>query len=167
MGTEGHPPTKSNAPAAPAAALAASPPPPSSGDGRETTGTLSAALLVDCMGHWSPLVKAARASQEKPDAVCLVVGACVRLKEERKKGGHRDGDGGGSDDGNDDDERGGAASRFSLPRSGGEFLASRSHASPEGADRDVQWLWEQFPAAGGDARTLYLSLTHQPSLSHS
>ena len=155
MGTEGHPPTKSNAPAAPAAALAASPPPPSSGDGRETTGTLSAALLVDCMGHWSPLVKAARASQEKPDAVCLVVGACVRLKEERKKGGHRDGDGGGSDDGNDDDERGGAASRFSLPRSGGEFLASRSHASPEGADRDVQWLWEQFPAAGGDARTLY------------
>ena len=154
-------PTKSSAPPAPAAA---SPSPAGGGTRSETTATLSAALLIDCMGHWSPLVKAARASREKPDAVCLVVGACVRLL----RGGGGGGDGGDAGDagaaGGDDDEgrkktkteeRGGGGARFSLPRSGGEFLASRSHASATGADRDVQWLWEQFPAAGGRARTLY------------
>ena len=138
-----------------ASASPSSPPPPSSSSSfsssfvdnknESETKTLSASLLIDCMGHWSPRVKAAREGQEKPDAVCLVVGACVRLKDEdedqaeaKKKKKSKSN-----------------ARPLSLPRSGGEFLASRSHASCEGPDRDVQWLWEQFPAAGGEARTLY------------
>lgn len=38
--------------------------------------TLQARLLVDAMGHFSPLVQQARQGQA-PDAVCLVVGTCA------------------------------------------------------------------------------------------
>ncbi|MGB7084772.1 MAG: FAD-binding oxidoreductase, partial [Phormidesmis sp.] len=38
---------------------------------------LSARLLVDAMGHFSPLVQQARQGK-KPDAVCLVVGTCAK-----------------------------------------------------------------------------------------
>ncbi|MBU6228377.1 MAG: FAD-binding oxidoreductase [Cyanobacteria bacterium REEB459] len=37
---------------------------------------LSARLLVDAMGHTSPMVRQARAGQ-KPDGICLVVGTCA------------------------------------------------------------------------------------------
>jgi lycopene cyclase CruP len=37
---------------------------------------VTARLLVDCMGHWSPIVKAAR-PPSKPDGICLVVGTCA------------------------------------------------------------------------------------------
>lgn len=37
---------------------------------------IRARLVVDCMGHWSPIVKQMRGSR-KPDGVCLVVGGCA------------------------------------------------------------------------------------------
>ncbi len=39
-------------------------------------GTIRSRLLLDVMGHFSPIVKQARQGQ-KPDAVCLVVGTCA------------------------------------------------------------------------------------------
>lgn len=39
-------------------------------------GEITAKLLLDVMGHFSPIVKQARQGQ-KPDAVCLVVGTCA------------------------------------------------------------------------------------------
>jgi lycopene cyclase CruP len=39
--------------------------------------TLTAKLMVDAMGHFSPIVAQARAGQQ-PDAVCLVVGTCAK-----------------------------------------------------------------------------------------
>ena len=38
--------------------------------------TLKTRLLIDAMGHFSPIVRQARQGQ-KPDAVCLVVGTCA------------------------------------------------------------------------------------------
>ena len=37
---------------------------------------ITARLLIDAMGHFSPIVQQARGSQ-KPDAVCMVVGTCA------------------------------------------------------------------------------------------
>lgn len=37
---------------------------------------MRARLLVDCMGHWSPIVKQIRGTQ-RPDGMCLVVGGCA------------------------------------------------------------------------------------------
>jgi hypothetical protein len=42
-----------------------------------TAGQLSAQLLVDAMGHRSPIVAQARQGQP-PDSVCLVVGSCAQ-----------------------------------------------------------------------------------------
>jgi len=57
-------------------------------------GTLRARLVVDCMGHASPVAGQARAGQT-PDGICCVVGTCasgygptarqgVNLKEEAR-----------------------------------------------------------------------------------
>lgn len=40
-------------------------------------GALKTRLLLDAMGHFSPLVQQARQGQ-KPDAICLVVGTCAQ-----------------------------------------------------------------------------------------
>ena len=39
-------------------------------------GTVTCSLLVDCMGHFSPVVKQLRGGQ-KPDSIVLVVGGCI------------------------------------------------------------------------------------------
>ncbi|MBE9063589.1 NAD(P)/FAD-dependent oxidoreductase [cf. Phormidesmis sp. LEGE 11477] len=44
-----------------------------------------ARLLVDAMGHFSPIVQQARAGK-KPDAVCLVVGTCATGYEQNESG---------------------------------------------------------------------------------
>jgi lycopene cyclase CruP len=43
----------------------------------EAGQTLTAKLMVDAMGHFSPIVAQARTGQQ-PDAVCLVVGTCAK-----------------------------------------------------------------------------------------
>ncbi|CAL5227327.1 g10267 [Coccomyxa viridis] len=37
---------------------------------------LTCRLIIDCMGHWSPIVRQMRGST-KPDGMCLVVGSCA------------------------------------------------------------------------------------------
>ncbi|BDA41128.1 hypothetical protein COCOBI_01-7830 [Coccomyxa sp. Obi] len=37
---------------------------------------LTCRLLIDCMGHWSPIVRQMRGSS-RPDGMCLVVGSCA------------------------------------------------------------------------------------------
>ncbi len=43
----------------------------------EAAGGLKTRLLIDAMGHFSPIVKQAREGQ-KPEGVCLVVGSCAK-----------------------------------------------------------------------------------------
>jgi lycopene cyclase CruP len=43
----------------------------------EAAGGLKTRLLVDAMGHFSPIVRQARQG-EKPEGICLVVGSCAR-----------------------------------------------------------------------------------------
>ncbi len=47
--------------------------------------SITARLLVDAMGHFSPIVQQARKG-EKPDAVCMVVGTCAQGYENNKTG---------------------------------------------------------------------------------
>ncbi|MGB3786953.1 MAG: FAD-binding oxidoreductase, partial [Phormidesmis sp.] len=46
---------------------------------------VNARLLIDAMGHFSPIVQQARGGQ-KPDAVCLVVGTCATGYEQNSSG---------------------------------------------------------------------------------
>ena len=46
------------------------------GTGDETS-SLTGRLVLDCMGHFSPIVRQSRHGQQ-PDGVCLVVGTCAR-----------------------------------------------------------------------------------------
>jgi len=46
---------------------------------------LTARILIDAMGHFSPIVQQARAGQ-KPDAACLVVGTCATGYEQNTSG---------------------------------------------------------------------------------
>lgn len=41
-----------------------------------SSGEIRARLIVDCMGHWGPIVRQMRGSR-KPDGMCLVVGGCA------------------------------------------------------------------------------------------
>ncbi|MGB3536253.1 MAG: FAD-dependent oxidoreductase [Microcoleaceae cyanobacterium] len=52
---------------------------------KTSTSTLTTRLLLDGMGHFSPIVKQARNGQ-KPDAVCLVVGTCATGYPSNKTG---------------------------------------------------------------------------------
>jgi lycopene cyclase CruP len=54
-------------------------------DGVIVNDQFSARLLLDAMGHFSPISKQARQGQ-KPDAVCLVVGSCAEGFPENKSG---------------------------------------------------------------------------------
>lgn len=47
--------------------------------------SLTTRLLIDAMGHFSPIVKQARQGQ-KPDGVCLVVGSCGKGFKENETG---------------------------------------------------------------------------------
>lgn len=49
------------------------------------TGKLNSRLLVDAMGHFSPIVQQIRAGQ-KPDGVCLVVGSCAKNSPQNDTG---------------------------------------------------------------------------------
>lgn len=52
----------------------------------QTTGDpIRARLLIDAMGHFSPMVQQARKGQ-KPDAVCLVVGTCAKGYKQNESG---------------------------------------------------------------------------------
>ena len=46
------------------------------GAGQGSGEEVRARLVLDCMGHWSPIVKQMRGVQ-RPDGMCLVVGGCA------------------------------------------------------------------------------------------
>lgn len=46
-------------------------------DTNHSSKTLKTRLLLDAMGHFSPIIRQARQGQ-KPDSICLVVGSCAR-----------------------------------------------------------------------------------------
>ncbi|KPQ36878.1 MAG: lycopene cyclase CruP [Phormidesmis priestleyi Ana] len=50
-----------------------------------TTRPLTARLLIDAMGHFSPIVQQARQGN-KPDAVCMVVGTCAKGYQNNETG---------------------------------------------------------------------------------
>ena len=51
----------------------------------ETDPPITARLLVDAMGHFSPIVQQARKGA-RPDAVCMVVGTCAKGYDNNKTG---------------------------------------------------------------------------------
>jgi flavin-dependent dehydrogenase len=89
---------------------------------RGTDKALAAKLLIDCMGHQSPIVKQIRHGQ-KPDGICCVVGTCARgFNPEKNTTGDV------------------------------IFTNSPSEFSPSGAKlSNLQTFWEAFPA-GSDPR---------------
>jgi hypothetical protein len=65
-----------------------------SGAAAAPPAVLTSRLVLDCMGHASPIVRQVRFGQ-KPDGVCLVVGTCARGFPENNTG--EQGAGGGVD----------------------------------------------------------------------
>eukprot|EP00208_Stichococcus_sp_RCC1054_P007563 CAMPEP_0206136508 /NCGR_PEP_ID=MMETSP1473-20131121/1749_1 /ASSEMBLY_ACC=CAM_ASM_001109 /TAXON_ID=1461547 /ORGANISM="Stichococcus sp, Strain RCC1054" /LENGTH=633 /DNA_ID=CAMNT_0053529101 /DNA_START=287 /DNA_END=2188 /DNA_ORIENTATION=+ len=106
------------------------PRPPSEGSSgsSEAVAPITARLLLDCMGHFSPVVRQARWGT-KPDGVCCVVGACNRG---HPAGGNTSGDLIYTD----------------------QPLRPTGADAPVDA---VQYFWEAFPAGSGpEDRTTYL-----------
>lgn len=104
---------------------------------------MRARLIVDAMGHASPLVRQARWGQP-PDGVCLVVGSCAAGFPPPGEGGWE---------------------------GGGDLIATDSDIEPLGsAQLPTQLFWECFPAgSGADHRTTYMfcysdALPGRPSL---
>lgn len=94
---------------------------------------ITARLLVDCMGHFSPIVRQARWGH-KPEGVCLVVGACNR--------GH--------------DPANNTTGDLIYTNSPSLVGAADDAASQEGV-RSCQYFWEAFPSGSGPSdRTTYL-----------
>ena len=116
------------------------------GDGSDSSGgsaparqQLTARLLLDSMGHASPIVQQVRWGQ-KPDGVCLVVGSCAR--------------------GFDADANTTGDVIFTTSHSQPPAPASGSAAAAAAAQQGVfntQLFWEAFPAGSGPSdRTTYL-----------
>ncbi|MEL7085614.1 MAG: FAD-binding oxidoreductase [Cyanobacteria bacterium J06597_1] len=98
-------------------------------DGVEVLGgerRLTCKLLLDAMGHFSPIARQARKGQ-KPDAICVVVGTCAQ--------------------GYTDNETGDLLVSF-TPTEGAPLTGEKP------AEGQCQYFWEAFPAR--DGRTTYM-----------
>ena len=98
-------------------------------DGATTDATLHARLVVDCMGHRSPIALQQRAGQT-PDGVCVQVGSCAR-----------------------------GAWPARAREGAGDFFVTADDAVERGPNRRarVQYFWQAFPSSGGaDERSSYL-----------
>ncbi|KAG7670784.1 hypothetical protein Ndes2526B_g01462 [Nannochloris sp. 'desiccata'] len=87
---------------------------------------LAAKLLIDCMGHQSPIVRQIRHGQ-KPDGICCVVGTCARGFDPEKN----------------------STGDVIVTNSPSEPPCS--HANSAGTLSNLQTFWEAFPA-GSDLR---------------
>ena len=108
--------------------LRRTPPSPDS-DGATNDETLHARLVLDCMGHRSPIALQQRAGQT-PDGVCVQVGSCAR-----------------------------GAWPESARQGAGDFFVTADDAVARGPNRRarVQYFWQAFPSSGGaDERSSYL-----------
>lgn len=100
-----------------------------------SSNELRCRILIDCMGHYSPIVKQIRNGQQ-PDGVVVVVGGCFTANP--TSNGHGDG--------------GVASPKRQFPYTG-DLLYSFTDSF-----NDSQLFWEAFPAEGGAARTAYMFL---------
>jgi len=113
---------------------------------RTDKGLLRSRLVIDAMGHASPIVRQVREGQS-PDGVCLVVGTCA------------------SGFGPSSPQAASLRPQASLNANGdliytNEDMSYAAAAEAEARDGDVaptQYFWEAFPAGGGqDLRTTYM-----------
>ncbi len=95
---------------------------------------ITARLLVDAMGHFSPIVQQARGGK-KPDAVCLVVGTCAT--------GYRQ----------DETEQDGTEQNET-----GDLIVSFTPIQ-----KQCQYFWEAFPARDGRTTYMFTYLDAHPS----
>jgi hypothetical protein len=101
----------------------------SGGGGGAGDRTLAARLVLDCMGHQSPIVRQVRWGV-KPDGVCLVVGGCAS---------------------GFDPERNKTADVICTVSDSAPLGGGRAGGVP------LQLFWEAFPSSDGpDSRTTYL-----------
>ncbi len=96
-------------------------------------------ILIDCMGHYSPIVKQIRNGQQ-PDGMVVVVGGCFGNKTTTTTASTA---GAGA----------GAAKKPVLFPNTADLLYSFTDSF-----NDSQLFWEAFPAEGGAARTAYMFL---------
>lgn len=122
---------------------------------QQEEGSLTARLVLDCMGHASPVVQQVRWGR-KPDGVCLVVGACCRgFDPDTNTTGdviltncHSQPAASSSSSGSNGSSSNGNGSSSSNGRNGS--------SSSEGVF-NTQFFWEAFPASTGPSdRTTYL-----------
>ncbi|KAL4433254.1 hypothetical protein ABPG77_003302 [Micractinium sp. CCAP 211/92] len=128
--------------------------------------SLTARLVLDCMGHASPVVRQVRWGQ-KPDGVCLVVGTCCRgFDPETNTTGdviytNSDSQPSASSSGSSHGSNGNGSNGNGSNGNG----SSGSSGSSEGVF-NTQFFWEAFPASSGPSdRTTYMFtyLDAQPS----
>jgi len=91
-------------------------------------------LLIDAMGHFSPIARQARNGQQ-PDAVCLVVGTCAEGYAAEAEG-----------------------DRSSVDLSTGDIFASITPIQ-----NHCQYFWEAFPARDGRTTYLFTYVDAQPA----
>ena len=103
---------------------------------------LNARLLLDCMGHASPIVQQVRWGQ-KPDGVCLVVGSCARGFDAAA---------------NTTGDVIFTTSHSQPPAPAGSAASTAgAGAAAEQGVFNTQFFWEAFPAGSGPRdRTTYL-----------
>ncbi|KAL4539049.1 hypothetical protein Ndes2526B_g02686 [Nannochloris sp. 'desiccata'] len=101
--------------------------------GTTTINELRCRILIDCMGHYSPIVKQIRNGQQ-PDGMVVVVGGCFAASST----------GGAMNNA--------AATPIAFPNTA-DLLYSFTDSF-----NDSQLFWEAFPAEGGAARTAYMFL---------
>ncbi|HEY9627378.1 MAG TPA: FAD-binding oxidoreductase [Coleofasciculaceae cyanobacterium] len=92
-------------------------------------------LLLDAMGHFSPLSRQARQGKS-PDAVCLVVGTCAQGFP--------------------------ASAESELGKSGSEQATGDLFATFTPVQNQCQYFWEAFPARDGRTTYLFTYLDAQP-----
>jgi flavin-dependent dehydrogenase len=102
---------------------------------RGTDKALAGKLLIDCMGHQSPIVRQIRHGQ-KPDGICCVVGTCARGFDPEK---------------NVTGDVIVTNSPSEPPFTTGTSSSSSSSSSSSAKLSNLQTFWEAFPA-GSDQR---------------
>jgi lycopene cyclase CruP len=101
-------------------------------------------ILIDCMGHYSSIVKQVRNGQQ-PDGMVVVVGGCFAPKTTTS-----DGNGNGNGNGNNSIN---TAANITFSNNTADLLYTFTDSF-----NDSQLFWEAFPAEGGAARTAYMFL---------
>ncbi|KAL4448357.1 hypothetical protein ABPG75_005576 [Micractinium tetrahymenae] len=133
---------------------------------QQQQGSLTSRLVLDCMGHASPIVQQVRWGR-KPDGVCLVVGTCCRgFDPEKNTTGDVIYTNGNSQPAASSSSSSSSSSSNGSSSNGSSGNGSSPSSSSSEGVFNTQFFWEAFPAGSGPAdRTTYLFtyLDAQPS----